>query len=856
MALGFLGALAILALSTGLNLLLKPRVKRPRSPALELPRAEEGVPIPLAYGTVPIAPNVVYWKAGPQVSFTNGTTGYTVVMVGTLCMGPVDELTDIIVGGKSLAFEPVTAAQGGTAGDPQVITPNLPYNRTLLGGSADTPTEFIIHARNMFGGNEQEGGIQGTLEFHWGGLDQTADDVTTQYMVDAGYSAGTGRPGICYFVLSLSENGDSFYVGTVPQPKEFVFVLRHNPTALGVGMDGRDANPAEVMFDLMHNNLRGLGLPTGLSDIDAYTEVAETLKGEPLGISPCFSQQDEVEDMAEDCLKHAFAVNPINPVTGKFTPKLARPDYVVGEVLRVTTGLRGATYANAWDLKSSRPNYRETTNDIQVTYRRFESGIPGDVNAETLGTYPAYRAIAGERTIYLTEKKPIFAVSVYGDGVELQPITNYDFDSETGRIVVYFGGAVQAGTVLTVSYTATPTFSGYKEAVARWQDLASLQTSGEIRSLTLDYPFYTNDLTAGYCIARLGRQISTPLWSVEFKMNRAGYSLAPGDVIRLNHEPEDAEGVEQQLFDDEPFRITEIDYGLLEDGTITVSAVEDIFGEDVVPFLPAPPGGANSGTQIVAPDMAISYSATSAIRVCLYTPDQNFNIRIWRANSDLGLGVTTGADVIATVPGTSTFYDDFQPMAARGPSVTTGRSLSDTSYLISSYTSGAAFQYGAPTRDGRMSRGAAVPASSVIMPAGDSIVLGTVYYYAAQLVPTTSQVGYTDGDLTPWQAMTATAGTPGACTCTIPTVSVSTSDIADVGTLTLTVTDPQNRVSLVEFQTKAGLGPLSEWTADTSPYVATVSTLGSDASSIAYRVTYLDCAGASVSNLTATVAFP
>jgi hypothetical protein len=846
-AFNLLGALLILALSTGLNLLLRPRIKRPKGPTIEFPQADEGVPIPIGYGTFAVAPNIVYWKAGSQVSFTNGTTGYTANMVGTLCLGPMDEIVDIIVGGKSVSFEPVTANQGGDLGAAQVITPSLPYIRT---GDADTPTTFIIHARHMFGGNTQEGGIQGEMRFYWGGLEQASDQVTTEYMQEAGLSSGTGRPGVCYVVFGPSDNGDAFYWGTNPTPKDVTFILRHNIQPLEVGYEARDANAAEIIYDLLHSNLRGLGLATSLTDTASFEDVAQTLTDEGCGISPCFSQQDEVEDMIEDVLKHVMGVLRVDPVTGQYNLKLARHDYTPSQLTRVTTSLRGAVYANARNLKLSRPNYRETSNDITLTYRRFETGVVGGVTGQVLTSNLTYNSL-GYRNL-ATGAKNITQVTLYDDGVVVAggPGSGWNFDPATGVIVIGSANSgVAAGSTITVDYTSGPVFSGYKESTSRWQDLASIQQSGELRSVTLDYPFFTSDLVAAIHAAKLGQQLSRSLWNAQWEMDRHGYDLAPGDVVRLNHEPLDEDGNRVALVDDLEFRITEIDYGLLEDGAITVSAIEDVFAQDALPVMPAPPGTGGSGVTLTAPAVALSYSATSAIRVCLYASDQNFNIRLWRAASDLGLGVTTGATVVATIPGTSTHYDDTQPMAARSDSGTVSQALQVEGW-------GASQSYGGGQYRSSWADPESGTASRVIMPAGDTVTAGTVYWYAAQLVPTGAQIGYGDGDLTPWQEMTAAAGTPGACTCTIPTVGVASSDVADVGTVTLTVTDPQNRVTLVEFQTQAGTGPPSEWTTDTSPYAATVSTIGAAQSLISYRITYQDCAGASVTNLTGTVLFP
>lgn len=69
----------------------------------------------------------------------------------------------------------------------------------------------------------------------------------------------------------------------------------------------------------------------------------------------------------------------------------------------------------------------------------------------------------------------------------------------------------------------------------------------------------TSLLSAGY-----------PLASVMFKCNRIGYNVTMGDPIRLNWPPY---GITKQAF-----RVTDIDYGSLTDETITITAVEDVFG--------------------------------------------------------------------------------------------------------------------------------------------------------------------------------------------------------------------------------------------------------------------------------------
>lgn len=102
------------------------------------------------------------------------------------------------------------------------------------------------------------------------------------------------------------------------------------------------------------------------------------------------------------------------------------------------------------------------------------------------------------------------------------------------------------------------------------QDLASVQAQNGIISQTKDFTGVdTADIAAKIAVREL-RQSSTPLARVSFKTDRTGWDVNPGDVIRLSWA---AYGIVQVVI-----RVTEIDYGALEDGEILIEGVEDIFG--------------------------------------------------------------------------------------------------------------------------------------------------------------------------------------------------------------------------------------------------------------------------------------
>lgn len=74
----------------------------------------------------------------------------------------------------------------------------------------------------------------------------------------------------------------------------------------------------------------------------------------------------------------------------------------------------------------------------------------------------------------------------------------------------------------------------------------------------------------------------------------------------------------------------------------------------------------------------------------------------------------------------------------------------------------------------------------------------------------------------------------------------------------MTIVDPQNRIRYVEFQTQAGTGPVSAWVRidPPGPYTASVARIDGQTSTIRYRVTYQNCAGDLVTDLTGERTFP
>jgi hypothetical protein len=120
---------------------------------------------------------------------------------------------------------------------------------------------------------------------------------------------------------------------------------------------------------------------------------------------------------------------------------------------------------------------------------------------------------------------------------------------------------------ITVVYTDPCVNKGTSVTV---QDLANIQTQGAVIAQTRQYPGITNPTLAQRVAMRDLLVFSTPLAKIKLSATRAAWDLIPGDVFRLTW-PEYG-------IDDVVYRVLEVNRGTLQNGSITIEAVEDVFG--------------------------------------------------------------------------------------------------------------------------------------------------------------------------------------------------------------------------------------------------------------------------------------
>ncbi len=330
---GFLITLLIFAVLFVLSELLRPKPQmEDAKPAglgdFNFPTATEGRAVPLVWGTVRIAgPNVVwYGNLFTQAISENIKTGlfssddvtvgyrYYVGMQFALCRGPVDQLRKVWVGDNVLFDRSST---------PIVHDGTESFSKPWFLGGDDV------------GGN---GGMWGTVLFKAGTDTQTISSYLSTYQKVPPTTGDTPvYRGGCYVV----PNSSPFYVGNSASIRPWKFEVRrwarHDwPTGISdpySGLDptpyylvnGADANPALVLYEILTNAEWGMGLTNEDLDIASIYYTAQLCYNEGNGFSMILDQQQEASNLLRVVAEQMDAIVVLSQIDGLWTVKPIRP---------------------------------------------------------------------------------------------------------------------------------------------------------------------------------------------------------------------------------------------------------------------------------------------------------------------------------------------------------------------------------------------------------------------------------------------------------------------------------------------------------------------------------------------------
>lgn len=313
----------------------------------QFPTATEGRVVPLIWGTVrQKGPNVVWYGDFEQIPITEKVkTGlfssetlikgfkYELGVQFALCRGPVDSLERLWIGDTEID----------------------------ISGPINHNEDFTINCPELFGGDELgSGGVIGTMRLHAGTLTQTVSSYLAGYQQEGG---DTPRYiGTCY----IAPTTENVYLGNSTSIKPWAFEIRRIPDGLSLGgnatVNGSDANPANVLYEILTDTEWGLGFSPATISVSNFAAAGATLAAEGNGFSYLLDRSISTAELLRLVEEQIDGIVYQDRTDGLWKINLARDDYDIDLVPEITE-------SNMEKLVTfSRGSWEDTTNQVRIQF--------------------------------------------------------------------------------------------------------------------------------------------------------------------------------------------------------------------------------------------------------------------------------------------------------------------------------------------------------------------------------------------------------------------------------------------------------------------------------------------------------
>jgi hypothetical protein len=366
--------------------LLRPKPKGPQNAQsagfdnVQFPTATEGRVVPVVWGTQLIKGANLLWYGDYQpfpiiktqkIKKLFGTKKkkyiagyrYHIGLQLALCHGPIDAIQEI-------RFEDKTAWKGEQqSGDIEINEPSL------------------------FGGDDKGGGVAAIVKIYPGDNSQQIDSYLESHI-----PLLPAHRGLAYLVWQGPSQNQSGYIGTTPNIRPMHFVVKRVPKLMNsyfsLGLNG-DANPAEIILEILTNQDWGLGLPESQIDTDAFRTAAGTLKREQFGLSMTWDQVSTIESVIDEILRHIDAELFVSLTTDQYTLQLIRDNQENNNTIHLNP-------SNVIRLDSfQRASWDETTNEVRVNFNDRNKGFqPSTAAMQDLANYHQQQEIVSQQVQY------------------------------------------------------------------------------------------------------------------------------------------------------------------------------------------------------------------------------------------------------------------------------------------------------------------------------------------------------------------------------------------------------------------------------------------------------------------------
>ena len=374
---------------------------RARRSKIKTPKSREGDPVPLFYGQIrQRSPAVVWWgdHGTKEVSGPFGIEPVQVFYAGmALALGTVGDppswftgepaiarLTKIWLGDKVLRGDGISQIVHLDADDEIISsdTNTLDTDSSIVeyGGTAGVggAKHFVREVYEDFYGDLRWGGgdCRVSWSFYPGTLTQTADPYL--FALDAmGPTKASGHRGTCYVVFNgISATpglGSSWGQEAVIANMSFEIsympnLLMSTVSKIGTDPASLDANPAEVLYDLLINDLSRRGIDRSRVNANSFRAAALTLAAEGNGVSFIIDETEQTRDVINEILRQIDGVLYEAPDGAGFVLDLIRNDYVVADLpVLDESNVEGVS-------DYSTPLFARTYNQVRVIYNSRVAG--------------------------------------------------------------------------------------------------------------------------------------------------------------------------------------------------------------------------------------------------------------------------------------------------------------------------------------------------------------------------------------------------------------------------------------------------------------------------------------------------
>ena len=228
--------------------------------------------------------------------------------------------------------------------------------RVAWSGNATSNQQLYIDSPELFGGEEEEGGIQGKLDLHFGGISQDKNNYLEGLLGLI--------PAFRGVLSAVFERG--YIAAFNPYVKPWRFIVKRCPKYWypeKAEINGI-ANPAHILYDCIISREFGMSYPATSIDDATFRAVADTLHLEGFGLSFTYkgNGMSALEGFVKEILNHINGTFFVSQSTGLFGIKLLRDDYDFNTVDVFDED-------NILSMDSfQRVAWGETTNEITVIY--------------------------------------------------------------------------------------------------------------------------------------------------------------------------------------------------------------------------------------------------------------------------------------------------------------------------------------------------------------------------------------------------------------------------------------------------------------------------------------------------------